>query len=155
FNLKHGRIKLSHRFNQEGRIDFVELKFLRSLHPFLNGAIRKLLTIKAYQSVRKDWRTAEAFVLEVLPRELVFLYQNIFRSEKNELFYWLINIGHGLLEDLLKDLRTHSPNGAKYQQRNGDQLCLSAVRTDEVAYPILEKAAVLHSLVEIRDPKTL
>src|SRR5262249_39885919 len=45
FNLKRGRIKISHRFNQEGRIDFVELKFLRSLHPFLNGAIRKLLTI--------------------------------------------------------------------------------------------------------------
>ena len=37
FNLRQGRIKISHRFNQEGRVDFVELKFLRSLQPVLNG----------------------------------------------------------------------------------------------------------------------
>jgi len=154
FNLKRGRIKISHRFNQEGRIEFVELKFLRSLQPFLNGAIRKLLTIKSYQSIRRDWRSAEAFVLEVLPRELVFLYENIFRSEKNELFAWLINIGHGLLDDLLKDLQRHSPDGLRVR-RSGDQLCLSALRTDEVAYPILERAAMLHSVVEILDPKRL
>jgi len=156
FHLKRGRIKISHRFNREGRIDFVELKFLRSLDPFLTGAIRKLVTINGYQSIRKDWRAAEAFVLEVLPRELVFLYENIFRCEKKELFAWLINIGHGMVEDLLKDLRTRSGNSCQTpSQPHNDQLCLSAVRTDEVALPILEKAATLHSVTEILDPKTL
>src|SRR5262249_19387272 len=33
FNSQHGRIKISHRFNQTGRLDFVELKFLRALQP--------------------------------------------------------------------------------------------------------------------------
>ena len=80
FNLKHGRIKLSHRFNQEGRIDFVELKFLNSLELCLNGEIRKVLTIKDFPSIQKNWHAAEAFVLPILPRELVFLYPDIWVS---------------------------------------------------------------------------
>src|SRR5205085_2044367 len=40
-NGDRGRIKLSHRFNQAGRIDFVELKLLQSMQPTLNGALRK------------------------------------------------------------------------------------------------------------------
>src|SRR5205814_3867483 len=55
FNLKRGRVKVSCRFNQAGRIDFVEAKLLRSLHPLLNGAIRKLLTVKDFPKNRKDW----------------------------------------------------------------------------------------------------
>ena len=156
FNLKSGRIKISHRFNQAGRIDFVELKFLRSLQPLLDGAIRKLLMVSHYQNSRKDWRAAEAFVLEVLPRELVFLHQDIFRCQRSELFSWLINSGHKFVDDLLKDLRTRPPNGwLSPRGRNPDQLCLHALRTDAVALPILEKVAALESVVEVRDPKTV
>ena len=36
----------------------------------------------------------------------------------------------------------------------GEQLCLQAVRTDEVAAPILAHAATLESAVEVSDPKT-
>ena len=86
FNQQHGRVKISHRFNQEGRLDFVELKFLRSLHACLNGETRKLLTIKNYQDLRREWHSADAFVLPVLPRELVFLFDDIFRCSKSELF---------------------------------------------------------------------
>ena len=92
-NLQSGRIKISHRFNAAGRVDFVELKFLRSTHACLTGEIRKLLTIKGFQTLRKDWLSAEAFVLPVLPRELVFLFEEIFRTPKHELFAWLVNIG--------------------------------------------------------------
>jgi len=106
FNTKHGRVKISHRFNQEGRIDFVEMKYLRSLHPLLNGELRKLLTVKDYSSIRKDWYAAEASVLRVLPKELIFLYEDIFRCPKLQLFAWLLNIGHGIVEDLLKDLQS-------------------------------------------------
>lgn len=156
FNGNQGRIKISHRFNQQGRIDFVELKFLRSLHPLLNGAIRKLITLKGYQHLPRDWREAEAFVLEVLPRELIFLYEGVFKCERSELISWLINIGHGLVDDLLKDLRIRQPNGwVPNNNRNPDQLCLLAVRDDEVALPILQKAASLQSLVEIIDGKNV
>jgi hypothetical protein len=155
FNLKHGRVKVSHRFNREGRIDFVELKFLRALRPCLNGEIRKLLLAKDYQNLPKDWRVAEAFVLPVLPQELVFLYEDIFRCPKSDLFGWLINIGHRLLGDLLNDLRTRPVNGGLARPReNTGQLCLQAVRTDEVAMPILDKAASLEAAVELRDPET-
>lgn len=150
FNLKNGRIKISHRFNQQGRIDFVELKFLRSLHSCLNGEMRKLLTIKGYQAIRKDWHSAEAFILPVLPQELVFLFEDVFRSPREELFAWLINIGHGLVDDFLKDLADRPPNG--YHQpspKNPDQLCLTAVRTDSVAFPILERTARLETGVEL------
>ena len=155
FNLKQGRIKLPHRFNQAGRIDFVELKLLRSLHPCLNGAIRTLLRMADYQSLRKDWLVGEAFILPVLPQELVFLYSNIFRYPKHELLAWLVNIGHRMTEELLQDLRARPPNGSGPNGgRNGDQLCLTSVRTDEVAMPILKRAASVECAVELDGPRT-
>ena len=154
FHFQRGRVKISHRFNQAGRIDFVELKFLRSLNPSLDGALRKLLTVKDYGTLRKDWREAEAFVLEVLPRELIFLYQDLFRCERNEVFAWLINIGHRLIQDLVDQLKAGTVNGMMPRSDSvSNQLCLSAVRTDEIAFPILAKAAELEALVEILEPK--
>jgi len=156
FCLKQGKVKISHRFNQEGRIDFVELKFLRSLHACLNGEIRKLLRVKDYPSIREDWRTAEAFVLPVLPQELIFLYEDIFRCPRIEVLAWLINIGHRLAGDLLQDLRQQPVNGYTTPRRaNRDQLPLEAVRTDEVAMPILEKSEALEAAVELCDPQTV
>jgi hypothetical protein len=156
FNQQNGRVKISHRFNQEGRIDFVELKFLRSLQPCLNGELRKLLTVKGYQTLRKDWHSADAFVLPVLPRELVLLFEDIFRSERHELFAWLVNIGHGLVCDLLQDLSGRPPNGYHHQSpRNPDQICLTAVRTDPIALPILEKTAALETAVDLVDSQSV
>ncbi len=155
FDLKPGRVKISHRFNQQGRIDFVELKFLRSLQPCLNGEIRSLLRVRDYPTIRKDWREAEAFILPVLPQELVFLYQDIFRSPRHEVLAWLVNIGHRIAADLLEDLGARPANGSvPHRGTNGDQLCLQAVRSDEVAAPILEHATGLESTVELSDPKT-
>ena len=154
FDLKSGRVKISHRFNQQGRIDFIELKFLRSLLPCLNGEIRSLLRVRDYPTIRRDWRSAEAFVLPVLPQELIFLYQDIFRCPRNEVLAWLVNIGHRMIGDLLEDLRACPVNGsAPHRGTNGDQLSLPAVRTDEVAFPILEHAAALQSTVELSEPK--
>ena len=155
FNLKRGRVKISHRFNQRGRIDFVELKFLKSLYSSLNGEIRKLLIVKSYRELRADWRTAEAFVLEVLPQELIFLYPDIFRCQKSELYAWLINIGHRLVNDLVGELSRGLKASAAPSARESEQLCLAAVRADEVAFPILEQAASLESTVEISDPKNV
>jgi hypothetical protein len=100
---------------------------------------------------------AEAYVLEVLPRDLIFLFSDIFRCPKHEVFAWLVNIGHGLLGDLLRDLRSRAAKDLLPAPpvRNSDQLCLAALLTDDVALPILEKAAVLESAVEIRDPKSV
>ena len=155
FNLRQGRVKISHRFNQAGRIDFVELKFLRSLQPTLNGAIRKLLTVKDYQVLRKDWRVTEAFVLEVLPRELIFLYSELFRCPKSEMFAWLINIGHRLVGDLLQDLKGRRVNGILPESPASTQLCLQALQTDEVAFPILEKTATMECVTQLQDSKTV
>jgi hypothetical protein len=156
FNWKRGRIKISHRFNQEGRIDFVEAKLLKSLDPGLDGVYRKLLLVKDYQSIQKNWLEAEAFVLEILPRELIFLYDQIFRCERADLLAWLANVGHRLVGDLLEDLSKRPLNG--YHQPNGRnlaQLDLSALRADEVAWPILARAALLESVVELCDSKTV
>jgi hypothetical protein len=157
FNSRRGRIKISHRFNQQGRIDFVELKFLNSLQPCLNGSLRKLITVKNFQGIQKDWSASEAFVLEVLPQELVFLFEDIFRCPKGEVFAWLINTGHGLVDSVLKDLRRNSFNGGNVRPEAGaDQLPLQDLRTDEVALPILQKAALLQSAVdESGDPKSV
>jgi hypothetical protein len=160
FNTQHGRVKISHRFNQEGRIDFVELKFLNSLHPPLNGELRKLLMVQNYSSLPKDWYEAKASVLKVLPQELIFLYEDIFRCPKSQLFAWLLNIGHGLVEDLVEDLKArknkrslppdsapdpvcpdfsrpvnHGPNlgwspEAWNQNGNGRTVCLERTRTE-------------------------
>jgi len=106
FRTQRGRVKISHRFNQEGRIEFVELKFLNSLHSCLDGQIRKLLIIKDYQAIRKDWHAAEAFVLPTLPRELVFLHDDVFRSPRADMFAWLVNIGHGIVDQMLAELKS-------------------------------------------------
>jgi hypothetical protein len=150
FNTRRGRVKVSHRFNQEGRVDFVELKFLCSLSPALNGAIRKLVLVKDYQQIRKDWDATEAFILPVLPQELVFLYKDIFRSEKTDIISWLINIGHVLAGDLLVDLDSpveQANNG------NSDQLPLHHVRDDALALQILRKAATRDCAVELEDER--
>lgn len=157
FNLRRGRIKISHRFNQAGRIDFVELKFLRSLQPELTGGIRKLLTIRNYQGLRKGWHEAGAFALRVLPQELIFLFQDIFRCPREEVLGWLINIGHRAVEDLLNAVRVGPVNGGDPggSEGNPEQLCLRAVLEDEVALPILEEAAALESAVEFGDPESV
>jgi len=154
FNTQRGRVKVSHRFNRAGRIDFVELKFLRSLQPCLNGGIRKLLTIKDYQNLHKDWHAAEAFALRVLPQELIFLFRDLFRFPKDEVLSWLINIGHRTAEDLLNDMRAHRNGYGSDPGDNPNQLPLKAVLMDDVALPILEQAAALESAVEFDDPET-
>ena len=128
FNWKRGRVKISHRFNQEGRIDFVEAKLLRE---------------------------AEAYVLEVLPKELIFLYDNIFRCDRTDVFAWLANVGHRQVGDLLDDLSKRLLNGAHPNSRDGEQMDLSALRKDQIAWPILTKAALLESVVEILDSKNV
>jgi hypothetical protein len=155
FRCQQGKVKISHRFNQAGRIDFVELKFLRSMQPCLNGELRKLLMVKDFLHIRKDWHATEAFVLPVLPQELVFLYQDIFRCPRAEVLAWLVNIGHRIAQDLVKDLDQRPPDAGESQPRvNGEQRCLTAVRTDEVAMPILEQAVALEAAVELSGPKT-
>jgi hypothetical protein len=152
FNSQRGRVKVSHRFNDAGRIDFVELKFLRSLQPCLNGATRKLVMVQDYQNRRKDWFAAEAHVLRVLPRELIFLFGDIFRCPRAQVLEGLINIGHRIADDLLGDLRVRPVNGhAVDSDGHSHQLCLGALVTDEVALPILEQAAGLESCVEMDD----
>ena len=154
FNFRRGRIKISHRFNQDGRIDFVELKFLSALEPRFNGALRKLLTVKGYQEIKPDWSSAEAFILEVLPRELVFLHPEIFHSEKSDLFGWLVNIGHGLVETLCQHLNASQVDGFdSLRKQDSAQLPLTAVRTDDVAWPILCQAATLQCSVDAFDAR--
>jgi hypothetical protein len=155
FNFKQGRVKISHRFNQQGRIDFVECKLLRSLQATLNGEIRTLLKVRDYQTIPKQWHAAEAFVLPVLPQELIFLYDDIFRFPKSEVLAWLVNIGHRIVGDLVEDLPVAGVNGdCSPVGQNGDQLPLGCLRADEVAMPILHNAARLESAVELNgDPK--
>jgi hypothetical protein len=156
FNSRRGRIKLSHRFNEAGRIDFVELKFLRSMQPCLNGEIRKLLLVQGFPTHRKDWHEAEAHVLRVLPQELVFLYPDFFRIPRLEIFAWLINIGHRTVGDLLGEMRAGRVNGhVRETGESPNQLRLAEVESDEVAVPILEQASTLESTVESTDPESV
>lgn len=152
FNSQRGRVKISHRFNQAGRIDFVELKFLRSLQPCLTGEIRKLVAIKNYQTLPKDWHEAEGFVLRVLPQELVFLLADFFRYPRQEILGWLINFGHRTVADLLADLEVGRVNGHVSESiGTSSQLALSTIGSDEVAMQILEQAAGLETSVESND----
>lgn len=155
-NGQQGRIKISHRFNLAGRIDFVELKFLRSLQPFLNGAFRKLISMCDYQHLKKDWSSAEAFVLPVLPRELIFLFPDIFRCHRAEVLAWLINIGHNLVGDLLGSLEESSARRPTLQSGEFlSQLRLEELGNDAVAFPILQATALLESAVDLKDEKTV
>jgi hypothetical protein len=146
FNSRRGRVKLSHRFNQAGRIEFVELKFLHSLQPCLDGALRKLVVVADHPALSKDWFEADAYALRVLPQELVFLHNDLFRHPRAEILAWLVNLGHRGAADLLHDLRTDQVNGCVREASS--QLNLAAVRSDAVALPILGHAAALEATVE-------
>jgi len=114
--------------------------------------MRKLVLVKDYQKIRKDWDAAEAYILPVLPQELVFLYNDIFRCEKADVFGWLVNIGHLIAAELLSELdsRAEQPvNG------NSEQLPLHVVREDAVAVPILQRAAARECAVEIEDERSV
>lgn len=155
FRTQRGRVKISHRFNQAGRIDFVELKFLRSLQPCLTGELRKIIMVQGYQALHKDWRQAEAFVLRVLPQELLFLFADFFRLPRPEALGWLVNFGHRTAADLCDDLRNGRVNGVERTQGdNPNQSPLLEVQRDEVALPILQQAAWLESMVELNDAET-
>ena len=149
FNSQRGRIKISHRFNEAGRIDFVELKFLRSLQPELTGEIRKLLLVKDYAHVRKDWLAIEVHVLRVLPQELIFLFDDLFRCPRAELLAWLVNIGHRTVDDLVGNFRvTRISDQVDGTGERTNQLPLAALIRDEIAMPILQHAAELEAFVE-------
>jgi hypothetical protein len=148
FNLKRGRIKISHRFNHAGRIDFVELKFINALHSCLNGELRKLVLIKDYQAIKKDWRSTEAFVLGVLPKELIFLYDSVFRCPQHEVYSWLINFGHGILDSLAATLRSRAVSDG-HRSSHPAQLPLQYIATDPVAANIISQAVTLKSSVQI------
>ncbi len=147
-NRARGRVKISHRFNCEGRVDFVELKFLQAMRPFLTGEIRKLLLVKDGQNLRRDWHSAEAHVLPVLPQELVFLHPEIFRFERGAVLAWLVNLGHQFAEELLGHLAVPS-DGQGGEPGSHEQMPLGMIRSDGVALPVLEKAATLSSAVEV------
>ena len=143
----------------------------------MNGSFRKLVLVKEYSSLRKDWHEAPAFVLREMPIELVFLFEDVFRCERAEMLAWLINIGHGLVGDLLESVkparsepagRANGPERAvlcdcvegerrfAWLERNKTgQLGLEAIPGDDVAMPILERAANLESSVEAVDEENV
>lgn len=149
FNRQPGRIKITHRFNRAGRVDFVEAKLLRSLEPILHGALRKLITIREYPHREPDWWAAPAFALRVLPRELLFLHPDIFRHPRPRLLAWLINIGHHTVADLVRELAQAEPSPRLPEGRH--QYPLDWLPTDPVAWPILQQAALLEAVVEPGD----
>jgi len=67
FKPERGRVKIPTASNQEGRIDFCRIEIPARVAPFLNGEIRKLLTMKGYQSLRRDWRSAERSFWKFFP----------------------------------------------------------------------------------------
>ena len=73
-----------------------------------------------------------------------------------EILSWLINIGHRILDGLRQDLEAnHFEERNDSAGRDSAQLCLTAVRSDSVAWPIVEKARSLESNVEAEDEKTV
>lgn len=148
FRRQPGRIKISHRFNRAGRVDFVEAKLLQSLDPKLHGALRKLITIRDYAQRQPDWWCAPAYTLRVLPRELLFLHPEIFRCARSQLLAWLINIGHRTVADLVDELTRAQVPGSPDRSR---QWPLSWLPRDPVAWPILQQAAHLEAFLEPGD----
>jgi len=85
-----------------------------------------------------------------------FSFRGHFRCQRGELFclahqHWA-EAGWRLIE------RTQRPRFDRVLSAirpGSEQLCLQAVRSDEVAFPILEKAAMLESVVGVIDAKTV
>jgi hypothetical protein len=149
FHGRRGRIKISHRFNRAGRIDFVEAKLLRSLVSQMDGAVRKLVTVREFLSLEPDWWTASAYALRVLPQELLFLHADIFRYPRAEVLAWLVNIGHRTVADLVTELKSGPMDPPPEPEQR--QWPISSLTGDPVAWPILQQAAFLEACMEPGD----
>jgi hypothetical protein len=159
FRLQRARVKLTHRFNTAGRVDFVELKFLRALDARLDGAVRKLVLVRDFAARPREWFEAEAFVLRVLPRELILIEPDVFRCARAEIVGWLVNLGHWTVEQALADLAANRGDGGSSPRQNARcaagatpesaaQRDLPEVLADPVALPILKQAAALRIRAE-------
>lgn len=164
FRTQRGRVKLTHRFNVAGRVDFVELKYLRALEPALDGATRKLVLVRDFVTRPREWFDAEAFVLRVLPRELVLIEPEVFRCSRAEIVRWLVNLGHWTVEQALVGLETQGENACAEERSKtcsaaGPEALAAAQRDllevlgDAVALPVLRQAAALRVRVEADTPE--
>lgn len=156
---QRGRVKLTHRFNAAGRVDFVELKYLEALDARLQGATRKLVLVRDFAVRRRDWFEAEAFVLRVLPRELMLIEPEVFRCPRAEIVAWLVNLGHWTVAQALAGLRaarahlrpqpSSDERSAAGAEASATAQCqLLEVLDDPVAPPILRQAAALQARAE-------
>lgn len=164
FRAQRGRVKLTHRFNAAGRVDFVEMKYLRALDARLDGATRKLVLVRDFALRPRAWLEAEAFVLRVLPRELILIEPDVFRCPRAEIVAWLVNLGHWTAaqtlaaletrgDDARPEMRADARSAAGPESPPPTQRDLPELIGDAVALPILQQARVLRACAESDSPE--
>ena len=141
FHARKGKIKISNRFNSEGRLDLIDAKLIRSLDAHMDGAIRHLVTIDGYRTLSKDWQTAPLLYLSCIPKEMIFVKGDILRASPPKLYNTLVGYAYRTASDLLDGISRETI--AAETPRNPQQLPLDKIVHNDMAMYILGKAASL------------
>lgn len=143
------RIRVSWRFNQEGRIDLIDTKIVKTPDRRFIGSIRHLLRVKEYNEAgfEKNWWVAEAYCLPCVPQEMLCFMDGFLRLPMKEKYQEILEEGHGTAELILYGLENHYIGSIRRANR---QMPLSHICYDNPAIHILDSAAGLWPQVSVK-----
>lgn len=134
-------VKISHRFNQEGRIDLVDAVLVHSLDPRMDRAVKHLLSVDGYDKKEKGWHGAEAFYLPIVPFEMIAFDEQFINKTYVERCQSLLREGHDGARLLVREMRA-----GKLQESSSvrsEQKQLAEIVEDREGLYMLIKAASL------------
>lgn len=140
------KIKISWRFNEEGRLDLIDLVTVwkgnreRRLNERTN-----IITVLNYQNkLDKAWETSSA-IYHVFPNEINIVNRGFSFQSLESKYNSLARFGHGIVKNVLLGINNNSLKGLSFI-KEGDRSLDEIVNDEEVKYMIKKTAEVLPSI---------
>lgn len=140
------KLKISWRFNEEGRLDLIDLVTVwkgnreRRLNERAN-----IITVLNYQNKRdKAWETSSA-LYHVFPNEINVVNRGFNFQSMESKYNSLARFGHGIVKGVLSAMNNNSLQGLFFI-KEGDRSLDEIINDEEVKYMIKKTAEVLPNI---------
>lgn len=137
------KIKISWRFNEEGRLDLIDLITIwrgnreRRLNERTN-----IITVLDYQNrLDKAWEKSSA-LYHVLPDEINIVNRSFSSKSLEKRYNSLARFGHGIVKDVLRATNNNSLQGLFFI-KEGNRSLDEIVKDEEAKYMMINAARVL------------
>ncbi|MBI2498844.1 hypothetical protein HYV88_01220 [Candidatus Woesearchaeota archaeon] len=140
--VKSNAIKVSWRFNKEGRIDLVDYMLFSDYKP------GHVLVVNNYQRIHPPWLSAEA-IHYPLPEETSLLNRTFRDLPFERKYEHLLRYGHSTARHVIECINTSNISDSTDKLKLGQESLLD-IAADPTAIAILSKAGELLPFVETR-----